>query len=126
MLGSRHFFESNIHSIFIYGAPAWFTMMCKQSKRQNGKHTKTCHQSDFSTFSLYDERLTELRMQTLHDFIFSICVNHFKRIEGDPFKCISFNQCKRSSRSRNTGTTHFRPAICRTKKHSNSFFSIFL
>ena len=78
----------------------------------------------------YNERLIELRTQALHDFIFSICVNYFKRIEGDPryplFKCISFTHLKKSSRSRNTGTSYFRPAICRTKKRSNNISQFLL
>ena len=127
--GLKTFFESNIRSILIYGAPAWFTIMCKQSKDKLESIQRHATRVIFPHLA-YDERLTELRMQTLRDFIFSICVNHFKRIEGDPshplFKCISFNHCKRSSRSRNTGTTHFRPSICRTKKRSNSFFQFFM
>ena len=127
--GLKTFFESNIRSISIYGTPAWFPVTCKQSKDNLESIQWHVARVIFSHLA-YNERLIELRRQTLHDFIFYIWVNHFKRIEGDPshplFKCISLNHLKKSSRSKNTGTTHFRPAICRTKKRSNSFSQFFL
>ena len=39
-------------------------------------------------------------------------------------EALQWNQ-QDQNKSRNTGTTHFRPAICRTTKRSNKFFSIF-
>ena len=123
--GVKTFFGSNIRSILIYVALAWFTIMWNQSIDKLESIQRHATRVIFPHWA-YDERLTELRMQTVHDFYFYICVNHFKRFEGDPshlhFKCISFNHCKRSSRSRNTGNTHFCPATCRTKKRPNSFF----
>ena len=81
--GLKKFFESNIRSISIYGTPAWFTVKCKQSKDKLESIQRHAARVIFPHLP-YDERLIELRTQTLHDFIFSFCVNHFKWNEGDP------------------------------------------
>ena len=56
--------------------------MCKQFKDKLESIQRHATRVIFPHLA-YAERLTELRMHTLHGFIFSICVNHFKRIEGD-------------------------------------------
>ena len=63
--GLKTFFESNIHSILIYGAVAWFTIMCKQSKDKLDSIQRHATRVIFPHL-VYDE----LNMQTLHDFIF--------------------------------------------------------
>ena len=74
MLGSRHFLNPFfLCSTLIYGAPAWLTLMCKQSKDKLESIQRHANRVSFPHLT-YAERLTELRMQTLHDFIFSICV----------------------------------------------------
>ena len=78
----------------------------------------------------YEDRLTFLELPLLNDFILTLCVKHFYKISLNPnhslFKRIIVNNCKASSRCKNTGCTNFRPAIATTQKRAHSFFQFYM
>ena len=122
LLAQKPFYESNIRSILIYGARAWFTILSDQCKEKLESIHRSAARVIFPDLA-YEDRLELLVLQTLSDFVFSNCKRYFNRICPNPdhplYTRITFNEvCKPSSRSK----TIFRPTISKTQKCSESFF----
>ena len=127
--GLKTFYETNIRSLLIYGAPAWYSLLSQQCKDKLEQVQRTAtriilHVPDFE----YAHRLVILALPQLNDFIFDLCEKHFRKIRENPshplFNRIIVNTCRTYSRT--TGANIFRPAISRTHKRARSLFQFFM
>ena len=122
------FFECNMRSLLVYGAPVWYTLLSDTCKRKLEGIQRSATRVIFPDMD-YDERLSVLCMPLLQDFIFGLCSKHFFKISNNPqhplFERVVRNNCKQSSRQTNTRST-YRPDRARTQKRSKSFFQFFM
>ena len=100
LLAQKPFYESNIRSILIYGARAWFTILSDQCKEKLESIQRSATRVIFPDLA-YEDRLELLVLQTLSDFVFSNCKRYFNRICPNPdhplYTRITFNDvCKPS------------------------------
>ena len=125
--GLKTFYETNIRSLLIYGAPAWYSLLSQQCKDKLESVQRTATRIMLPDLE-YTDRLDILAMPQLNNFIFDLCEKHFRKIRENPshplFNRIIVNTCRTSSRT--TGANIFRPAIYRTHKRARSFFQFFM
>ena len=99
----KTFYVSNIGSLLIYGAPAWYTILSDQCKEKLESTQRSATGVIFPYLAYREDRLELLVLPTLDDFIFRICKKHFYRICSSPDHplCtrITINECKTSSQS---------------------------
>jgi hypothetical protein len=117
------YYLSNVRSILTYASPAWYLFCSKQSKEMLEKVQRTATRIIFPEIEGYENRLTQLSLPTVNNFITCLSRNHFNTILGNVdhplHKRLQFNNTTRTS-SRKPRT--FRPPLVRTAKRSSSFF----
>ena len=124
--GLKIFYSSNIRSVVSYAAPAWYTLLSNHNRerleRIQRSATRVIHPD-----LCYEERLLQLLLPKLNDFMFRLSYSHFDKIlanDTHPLhdRLIFNTNSRTSSRARST----FRPQRCRTEKRLNSFFPFFM
>ena len=118
------FYLTNIRPIVTYAAPAWYTLLDKQTQNKLESIQRRASKMITSDHdATYEERLQKIELCTLNDFMKEKCLQHFNKIAYDPnhphHSRVVFNTARRSARN----PTTFRPARCRTEKYKKSFFN---
>jgi hypothetical protein len=122
--GLTNFYCACIRSILIYGAPAWFYLLSQQDRQKLESIQRSATRLILPNHS-YEERLQQLTLPTVTDFIEQLSNNHFCKILSNnthPLYChLCFNENRSSSRKPNI----FYPPLCRTKRHEKTFLNHF-
>lgn len=125
VVGLKLFYTTNIRSIICYAAPSWFTYLRKTNKDTLERLQRTATRIILPDKS-YEERLHELQLPLINDFLFTLSASHFNKILNNPahplHSRIIFNKCRTSSRA----PTRFKPKRCKTSKRGDSFFNVFM
>ena len=125
MQGLKTFFSSNIRSVLIYGAPAWFSLLNETDKIRLEKVQRAATRIILPELE-YCDRLKALDLPYLVDFLMDLSERHFLKISDDlqhPLHSrITFNRSRMSSRN----ATTYRPKVARTQKRAKSLFPFFM
>ena len=77
--GLTKFYCTNIRSIIVYAAPAWYGILCDRDKQKLEAIQKAASKIIYPTFT-YDMRCVRLNIPTIQDFVFKLSLNHFSKI----------------------------------------------
>jgi hypothetical protein len=123
--GLKTFYTSHVRSILTYCSPAWYHILSKEKQNSIERVQKAATKIILPSID-YVDRLEVLKLITIHDFIFALSANCFRKISSNPahplFSKVVFNTHRASSRLKTT----YRPPRCKTKRRGASFFPFFM
>lgn len=119
---------SRIRSILTYAAPAWFSLINKKLRDKIIGVEKLCIKIILPERNTYEERLSDLGIKSITDFVDSLCLKLLQRIEGTPGHPLHqtlVNMCRSSSgpNTRSREKYSYVPDKSRTTTRANAFLN---
>ena len=119
---------SRVRSILTYAAPAWFAFINKYIRDKIIGVEKLCVKIILPEKDTYEERLADLGIPPVREFIDSLCLKLLNRIEETPAHPLHntlMNMCRPNNgpSTRSQGKYRHIPDKCRTAVRASAFFN---